>query len=690
MTRYHNETVLFANPSQPRRSVAAAEPGAKVEPQVGVSVLGERLRQSSLSLLDLAPIDFSDARRELVAVLANLNTPAAQKRLAGFTNDADASTRTAACIALLHDGDPRGAEGLFNAISRFEWKQRQEMADALGLSGFSAALPVLLRLLKDSDYDVRRSTAHSLGTIGQPEAISDLADVVQQDSNEGVRAYAALSLARLGESIEADLAATLLQAPFSASQLRGASALMRLGNRAGRGALRRMVEQSSSPFPELAAAALADGEGSKDLDLVYWLVRSSNDKVRLVGVMALCRSSEDDAFTTLMDRLNSDSPEIRATITAWLAICPHPAAQGALFRVLENTDSAPRRTEALAALARRAEPLPLETIFAWAENYQPEVRQAAAQWLASCHDSAEALDRLLTLAEDQGSDISANALVSLAEFDDPRVFPVLISKLQGGAWRQRLGAILGIEVMGKRAEDLLVDRIDIVQERAELSPLITVLSRMEGSPRTRRVILERALADPAVWIRTAEQTAAAGDQSTIPSLVPALFSPDPRIRQAAAITLGAIGDDTTIAPLLEALSDLNWEVRVRAAQSLENVTAQNPELLHQGLRVRKPSIRARVADLLGRVHGSSSSEALIEAISDTNRLVRANAAGALGMIGDARAVQPLIQALKDPDRGVRNMAAGALKDIGGAEALAAVDDWTLQRRAAAEAQAQAS
>jgi HEAT repeat protein len=688
VTRYHNETTVFANPGQPRRSLAAASSDASVEPKTAVSVLGERLRQSSLSLLDLAPIESNDARRELVAILANLNTSAAQNRLASFTTDVDAYTRTAACIALLEDGDPRGAEGLFSAIGRFEWKQRQEMADALGLSGFSAALPVLLRLLKDNDYDVRRSAANALGHLRQPEAIPDLTDTAAQDSNDGVRAYAALALAKLGEPIDEDTAANYLQAPPTAGfQLRGASALMRLGNRAGRGALRRMVEQSSPPFPELAATMLVDGEGWKDLDLVQWLVKSSNDKVRLVGVMALCRSSEDAAFATLMDRLNSDNPEIRNTIAAWLSICPNPAAQQALLEVVENNESAPRRSEALASLARRGKPLPFGTIFAWTVVYhQPEVRKAGAQWLASCHDSPEVVDLLLNLAEDEGSDISANALVSLSEFDDARVFPVLISKLQSKSWQQRLGAILGIEVMGKQAEDLLVDRIDTVQERAELSPLIILLSRMEGSPRTRRVILDHALVDPAVWIKTAEQAASAGDQSVIPSVAAGLSSPDARIRQSAAITLGAIGDDTTVAPLLEALSDLNWEVRVRAAQSLENVTAHNPELLHQGLRVRKPGVRARVAELLGRVHDSGSSEALIEAMSDANRLVRANAAGALGMIGDARSVSTLIQGLKDPDRGVRNMAAGALKEIGGAEALAAVRDWTLDRRASAEAQ----
>ncbi len=694
MTRYHNETSVFANPSQPRRSLAAAGPEANVEPRIGVSFLGERLRQSSLSLFDIAPLEFNDARRELVAVLANLNTPAAQKRLAAFTTDSDAFTRTAACIALLQFGDARGADGLFNAISRFEWKQRQEMADALGFSGFSATLPILLRLVKDSDYDVRRSAANALGNLGLPEAIPDLVDVAGQDSNDGVRAYAALALAKLGESLDAVTAASYLEAPPTAAfQLRGASALMRLGNRAGRGALRRMVEQSSPPYPELAAAMLVHGEGWKDLELVQWLVKSSNDKVRLVGVMALCRSSDEAAFTTLMDRLYSDSAEIRATITAWLSICPNPAAPGALLRVVESTDSSPRLGEALAALARREEPLPGETIFAWAANYQPEVREAAAQWLASCHDSTEALDRLLTLAEDEGSDISANALVSLSEFDDPRVFPALISKLQSKSWQQRLGATLGIEVMGKRAENLLVDMIDDVQEHAKLTPLIDLLSRMEGSPRTRRVILERALADPAIWIKTAEQVAASGDQSAvpgdpsvIPSVTAALSSPDARIRQTAAIALGAIGDDATIAPLLEVLSDVSWEVRVRAAQSLEKVTARNPELLHQGLRVRKPGVRARVAELLGRVHGSGSSAALIEAMSDGNRLVRANAAGALGMIGDPRSVPTLIQALQDPDRGVRNMAAGALKEIGGDESLAAVRDWTLERRASAEGQ----
>jgi HEAT repeat protein len=686
VARSPSDTLIFAGAKHPRRCLfKRAE--KDLEPIIRVSLAAERLQQSRLTMLAPLSFDESSARLELVAILANLKTTAACDCLAAISNYADTDTRVAACVVLIQYGDSRGLSGLA-AVLRQSWVPvRQSAAEMLGRTGAPSALPVLLQLLTDSSYEVRYTAAAALGRLGTPEAIPVLLDLVQRESFQYGQAQAQLAgaLARLSEPVDTTTAALWLKSGDAALQLRGASALFRQGDRSGRGMLRRMIEQSSSPYPELAAAVLTSGTGSVELEVIQWLAKSHIEEVRIQAAVALCMSSEEAAFATVMEMLGPDSPGVKSAIVNSLAFSPNPAAYQALLEISESRDSLSLSVEAVRSLARRGEPLAFETVLGWAGSHQPFFRQAAAQWLACGHDLPDALDQLLTLSEaSEGIEIRANAAASLGEFDDPRAFSVLLQMIKSGAWQERLGAALGMEVMGKRAADRLVDLIGSTTEEKELIPLIELLGRTESSSRNRQVILERGLADPTIWIRVAGEATEAGDRSTRQGVVAALSSKDVRIRQTAARTLGAIGDEQTISPLVSLLSDSDWEVRLNAAQSLERVSAAAPERLLDGLRARHPSVRAGVANLLGRLQNSESFDALMSGLSDQNRIVRANIADALGMLDDARAVTPLIQALTDADRGVRNMAAAALRKIGAPEGLAAVRSWTFERRTAVE------
>ena len=79
-----------------------------------------------------------------------------------------------------------------------DWSDRQEAVKLLGESRERAAVPALLRSLKDSDYDVRRQTCIALGQIPDSRARKPLEAVVSRDPNSGVKEAAAAALALLG------------------------------------------------------------------------------------------------------------------------------------------------------------------------------------------------------------------------------------------------------------------------------------------------------------------------------------------------------------------------------------------------------------------------------------------------------------------------------------------------------------
>ncbi len=62
----------------------------------------------------------------------------------------------------------------------------------------SKAIPGLLKLVEDSDSDVRSSAAYALGKIGDDQAIPGLLKLVE-DSDSDVRRSAADALGNIGE-----------------------------------------------------------------------------------------------------------------------------------------------------------------------------------------------------------------------------------------------------------------------------------------------------------------------------------------------------------------------------------------------------------------------------------------------------------------------------------------------------------
>ncbi len=126
---------------------------------------------------------------------------------------------------------------------------------------------------------------------------------------------------------------------------------------------------------------------------------------------------------------------------------------------------------------------------------------------------------------------------------------------------------------------------------------------------------------------------------------------------AAAFEMGTLAVEPRAAPpelidvLLKAVDDDNPKVRSEAIYTVGTIgrsplTESQTSLLLKALDHYDPAIRAAAARVCGRLNVSSTADALIDAINDSQAPVRFAAMRSLGLLGERRAIQALTEQLK--------------------------------------------
>jgi HEAT repeat protein len=165
----------------------------------------------------------------------------------------------------------------------------------------------------------------------------------------------------------------------------------------------------------------------------------------------------------------------------------------------------------------------------------------------------------------------------------------------------------------------------------------------------------------------------------VAALVEALQGDDPERAREAAAALGRIGDPAAGLVLINALTDAG--LRDAAAAALVAMESQVVDILVMALRqahpdVRAasedPSVRATIAEILGRAGDLRAVEPLITALDDVDEVGLA-AAEALGRLRDPRALEPLSRVV------VRfgSTAVDALGKLGDERGTTVVVDWVM-------------
>jgi len=314
---------------------------------------------------------------------------------------------------------------------------------------------------------------------------------------------------------------------------------------------------------------------------------------------------------------------------------------------------------------------------------------AAAEALGQLGD-ARAVDPLLQSLSADGPSLQTAAATALGKLGDKRAVEPLMTFLCAMSDFKREAAAEALGQLGEpqwrqcihgRSDDF--ERLAATHDPRLVNPLIKTL--LEDSPNQTKQSIAKALGEwgdtravePLIrhltwgwsgnWPVFARALGKLGDVRAVEPLIKALRS-NCGGNEGAAVALGELGDVRAVKPLIELLSDIEPNVRRRAAEALgklgepkwgELVRGDEKDFARLAVDQGQSDMLIKTlnnchSDSLQRIYAiqgltqlqcTDAVTHIIEALSASNSSVCVAAAEALGQSGDIRALDPLINAL---------------------------------------------
>jgi HEAT repeat protein len=286
------------------------------------------------------------------------------------------------------------------------------------------------------------------------------------------------------------------------------------------------------------------------------------------------------------------------------------------------------------------------------------------------------VEGLIMALKDQDYLTRKEAARALKKVGDERAVNALVEALRYKSWHSDYVILNAVrensaEALGKigdeRATPYLIESME--EDPDEEVRLKAALALGEiGDPEATDALIA-ALEDKSGSVRrtAANSLGMIGDHRAVPYLIETLEDSDWHVRKYAAVALGKMKDEKAIPILLEAMDDEDADVRWKAMLALGKMgeSAVNP--LIKTLKNKNWRVRAKSAEVLGKIGGEDALNALICLLlgkkRDKNRHVRGKAAEALGRIGDDRALKALKETQKDEYPYVRERADISIQKI---------------------------
>ncbi|XZN90796.1 MAG: HEAT repeat domain-containing protein [Microcoleus sp.] len=148
-------------------------------------------------LLQLVKDSDSDVRSKVADALGKIGDQAAIPALLKLVDDSDSDVRSKAAYALGKIGDQVAIPSLLKLVDDSDSDVRSKVADALGKIGDQVAIPSLLKLDKDSDINVRWSAAYALHKIDSQAVRWSAAYALHKIDSQAVRWSVAYALHKI-------------------------------------------------------------------------------------------------------------------------------------------------------------------------------------------------------------------------------------------------------------------------------------------------------------------------------------------------------------------------------------------------------------------------------------------------------------------------------------------------------------
>lgn len=578
---------------------------------------------------------------------------------------------------------------LVTLIKQGDKEQQKKAAFLLRKIG-TGAIPTLAELLRDGQDDIRLLAVEALtGMRPGPSTVRQHLLIALKDTNLKVRLQAAKFL-RWGAPEDRQLAITVL-VEFVEDADAGArqTAIAALGSVKESSRYSPVLIKESSRYLPALIKALKDHEPEIRITAIKALVADDksaqsvvpalvetltdpDEKVRSEAASALGRAGRlaQAAVPHLSKALEDPDRQVRRQAAEALKMIGSDAAVPALIEALKDPDEAVRVSIASAfSKLGRSNDAAFHVLIGLMKDGSEQVRIAAVEGLGTIGPRAkDAIGPLIEAFEDSSLNIPGYTVsAALAKIGPSAVAPLLKAMSEGKYLTQVSAALKG---MGPAPVDALVRAMEGGNE-AVRAGVVGILTREEffwlAEPKKNliRSALIAALKDPSPRVRQQAAAAFAGLVTSVPASVPALIEAlndtDAGVRQAAAQTLGEMREEAqaAIASLKRLLSDASPNVARAAASALLRIDTEPlaaPVLVD--LLAGGDSLASRALKEMGQ----AAVPALIKALDDP--AVRHIVLQLLSGPKAKAAVPALIGLLKDPAPSIRRGAAEALERIG--------------------------
>jgi HEAT repeat protein len=662
-----------------------------------------------------------DARQKAASLVAQSADDRNLPLMFELLGDKDWRVRKTIVDGFVRDARAEVVLGLLDALADPENAgKRNSSTEALIRIGEPAIQPIVERLRREQDIDVRLSLVNLIGDLRSREGFAMLLEMLEGEQDINV---ASSIVSSVGKYRDASALPHLMRALRTRDDLwlkfHVVEALGEIGDRAALPAILPLYGEKSLRKPVLESVGKI-----ADVGTVNFLLRiiTDEEKLNLTALRALVRIAEAskpriveeaerqliqsrfresfprEKIAPLVDHLGSTPKrEVRAFILKFLGWSGDERALPVLLSYLGHPETAEVAAQSLIDFGKGAVPSILSAL----QNEEEDEVVALLLRVLNVVGGRETIPSILTFLDHDNPMIRRLTIETLGEIPDPSAIDYLLTKLDDSDVASQQAAVNSVSALvtafGEIQNDVLAKIRRLLQSPSipmrlnSLSVYVNIkgegfddvllLASKDSDPviRQKAVSLmgkfgEERFADQLVLSLTDESTAVRLAAITaivrhrpergLEPLISSLDDHDLWIRTAAAQALGEYRHPGSIEPLLRHLMHDPPPVRIAVIEALgKSESVEVKDVLFRCLEESDPEIQRAAMLALARIPGQDVFDRLVSTLTSSDWRLRAAAAASLGARADRAALPALHHALEDADTYVQQSAILALDKV---------------------------
>ncbi|HET7435753.1 MAG TPA: HEAT repeat domain-containing protein [Thermoanaerobaculia bacterium] len=628
-----------------------------------------------------------DARQKAAFLVAQSADPRDLPLMFELLGDKDWRVRKTIVDGLVRDARTDIVEGLLDALADPENAgKRNSATEALIRIGDLAIAPIVARLSREEDIDVRLSLVNLLGDLRSDEGFAMLQRMLDAEHDINV---ASSIVSSLGKYRDASALPHLIRTLGSREDLwlkfHVVEALGEIGDRAALPAILPLYAEKSLRKPVLEAVGKI-----ADVGTVNFLLRiiSDEEKLNLTALRALVRIAESskpriveqaerqliqtrfresfprEKIAPLIEHLHTTPKrEVKAFIIKFLGWSGDERALPILLSYLEHPETSEVAAQALIDFGGAAVPSILEAL----QNAEEDEVVALLLRVVNMIGGRDAIPSILPFLDHDNPMVRRLAIETLGEIPHPAAIDYLLAKLDDYDVASQQAAVNSISALVVSFPEIKNDVLGKIK-RLLLSPStpiklnsLSVYVNIQGEGYHDELLLASKDSDPVIRQKAVSLMGKFGEDRFADQLVLSLADEATAVRLAAINAIVRLRPETGLEPLISSLEDSDIWIRTAAAQALgeyRHGDAITPLMRH--LEGDLPPVRIAVIEALGKSESPQVREVLFRCLEESDLEIRRAALLALARVPGQDVFQKLTTALTDIDWRIRAAAATAL------------------------------